>query len=85
MSLVASLYLFVLAVGPLLHHDLSCELKSRTHCVICVSGVSGPGLPQAAAPPIFDLPPAGPLPVTRAIQLADRGACPVPGRSPPAA
>ena len=85
LCLVTLVYAFVLAAGPLLHHDITCELKSRTHCVICVSGVAGPGLADASDPPILDLPRAGWLPVARTLHNSDPCTPTISGRSPPAA
>lgn len=82
---VSLIYAFVLAAGPLLHHDITCELKSRTHCVICVSGVSGPGLADASEPPALDLPRAGWLSAARTLYRSDPCTPTISGRSPPAA
>jgi hypothetical protein len=82
-SLLALLYAIVLATGPLLHHDISCELKSRTHCTSCISGVSGPGLAQASGPPAPLLPAAGFTTVSCEPLLADACARALKGRSPP--
>jgi hypothetical protein len=84
-SLAALLYVFVLATSPLLHHDISCELKSRTHCTTCVSGVSGPGLAQASEFPVLEWPRAGFVTATRDASTAAPCARALKGRSPPAA
>jgi hypothetical protein len=42
-ALTAGLYALVLVVGPVLHHDLACHLKSRTHCTACVISITAPG------------------------------------------
>jgi hypothetical protein len=84
-SFAALLYAIVLASSPLLHHDIACELKSRTHCTTCASGVSGPGLAQSSEPPAMPLPAVSALPVMG--ERAPTGACAraLKGRSPPAA
>jgi len=81
---VLTLYALVLCVGPLLHHDFVCHLKTPAHCQACTAS-------PAAAPP--DLEPAilaSPLsqaePVTVPPALAHCFASTplLPGRAPPA-
>ncbi|HSL21297.1 MAG TPA: hypothetical protein VK886_07170 [Vicinamibacterales bacterium] len=85
LPLAAALYAFVLAASPLLHHDIVCELRSRTHCTTCVAGVGGPGLAQASQPVIHQGPP--PSPVLATTVWPDSAPRPrrVNGRAPPSA
>jgi hypothetical protein len=64
-ALALSLYAVLLAVSPVLHHDLACHMKSPTHCDACAANPLAsrvetavltvlPGLPlsgEVAAPP----------------------------------
>src|SRR5262249_5524449 len=36
-AVALSLYALLLAVSPVLHHDLACHVKSPTHCDACVA------------------------------------------------
>lgn len=85
LSLAALTYALVLTVSPLWHHDLACELKSRTHCTSCVSGVAGPGLESHAEPPAHQMVPADALPSSYAGRTARSFAGVIQGRAPPAA
>ncbi len=78
-------YALLLASGPFLHHDLSCELKSRTHCATCVAGVAGPGLASSSNPLVHELRRAGTLVTTRDVPRAITGQSPIDGRAPPVA
>jgi hypothetical protein len=49
MAAALNLYALVVALGPFLHHDLACHLKSRTHCTSCVVGASVSSDPGGAA------------------------------------
>ena len=51
---LALLYAFVLIGAAFAHHDLDCELKSRTHCTSCVFSQGSAGI--AAALPVPFLP-----------------------------
>jgi hypothetical protein len=51
---LALLYAFVLVGVAFGHHDLSCELKSRTHCTSCVFSQGSAGV--AASLPVPFLP-----------------------------
>ncbi len=84
-SLAALLYAVTLGVSPLLHHDISCELKSRTHCTTCVSGASGPGLAEPATPPAHGLSRAGSVAADRDVAVVVPCVRPFGGRSPPSA
>ena len=78
------LYALVVAIGPFLHHDLACHLKSRTHCTSCIVSASIGSDATGAA--------------LTSLELADAGQCASPavprprsadvdcahGRSPPA-
>ncbi len=78
-------YALVLASGPFLHHDLSCELKSRTHCTTCVAGVAGPGLTPAADSLVPELPPAGAITARGGEPGAFTDQASINGRAPPPA
>jgi hypothetical protein len=84
-TLAALLYAITLAASPLLHHDISCELKSRTHCTTCVSGVAGPGLAHSSDPPALNLPRAGSIAAVHDVPAAAPRARSLNGRSPPLA
>jgi hypothetical protein len=47
-ALAVGLYAIVLVAGPLLHHDLVCHLKSRTHCTACVTSTTASGTQDSA-------------------------------------
>src|SRR5581483_2031087 len=32
-----AIYVLFLLIGPFLHHDLACELKTPQHCTVCCS------------------------------------------------
>ena len=51
---LALLYAFVLIGAAFEHHDLDCELKSRTHCTSCVFSQGSAGV--AASLPVLFLP-----------------------------
>ena len=51
---LALLYAFVLISAAFAHHDLDCELKSRTHCTSCVFSQGSAGI--AASLPVPFLP-----------------------------
>jgi hypothetical protein len=51
---IALLYAFVLVGAAFSHHDLNCELKSRTHCTSCVFSQGSAGV--AASLPVLFLP-----------------------------
>lgn len=36
-AVAAGIYVVVLLVSPILHHDLACHIKSPTHCDACVA------------------------------------------------
>jgi hypothetical protein len=55
-GLTLGLYTLVLLVGPALHHDVACHLKSRTHCTTCVVSVSASGTPAASGLLVAALP-----------------------------
>jgi hypothetical protein len=83
-ALTLATYALLLAAGSALHHDLVCQLKSRTQCTSCAAGTLDPGLTSARQTVEPDR--AGGADV----QL-DAGRCPVarpfgptPGRAPPA-
>jgi hypothetical protein len=59
---LALLYAFVLLGAAFAHHDLDCELKSRTHCTSCVFSQGSAGI--AASVPVPFLPAPRAVPVT---------------------
>jgi hypothetical protein len=63
---LAILYAFVLVGAAFAHHDLDCELKSRTHCTSCVFSQGAAGV--AASPPVPFLPAPHAVPVTIELQ-----------------
>lgn len=85
LSLAALMYALVLMASPLWHHDLACELKSRTHCTSCVSGVAGPGLESHAEPPAHQMAPADALPSSCTGRTVRSFIGVTQGRAPPAA
>lgn len=84
LGLTLGLYAVVLLVGPALHHDLACHLKSRTHCTSCVIGVSAPGAQGASGLLAEDLRDAGGLRRDAAGAAPAAAVAPPQGRSPPA-
>lgn len=84
LALAVSTYALVLAAGPLLHHDLVCHLKSRTHCTSCVAGLSAPGLTSSNQTFTADLTSAIAARVHSAVRLSTISAWTIQGRAPPA-
>jgi hypothetical protein len=55
--IVAAVFFVALAALPFAHHDLSCHLKSNTHCSVCHVGTSadpGGGDPALAHVQLVD-------------------------------
>ena len=79
-----AVYAVLLAANPLLHHDVSCHLKSPTHCTSCTASPwasrieSGVPLVSEPLPDAGRVVAAGPTSVRVAFRLAPAG------RSPPA-
>jgi hypothetical protein len=78
------LYAVVLLAGPLLHHDLACHVKSRTHCTACLTTVTPSGTQEAAGLVAIDLRAAGVLAFDRPPSLPSVSVALLVGRSPPA-
>jgi hypothetical protein len=70
---LALLYAFVLLGAAFAHHDLDCELKSRTHCTSCVFSQGSAGVAASVPTPFLPAPHA--VPVTIEVQTS---ACSVP-------
>jgi hypothetical protein len=83
-ALAAGLYAVILVVGPVLHHDLACHLKSRTHCTVCVVSITAPGAQGSSGLIAADLNASESLAVDRGPMVAALTAAPLVGRSPPA-
>ena len=84
LALALLTYALVLAAGPLLHHDLACHLKSRTHCTSCVAGLSAPGLTSDSQAFAADLTSAIEVHAGAAVGLAMTVVWNIQGRAPPA-
>jgi len=80
-----AVYVLFLLVGPFLHHDLACELKTPQHCTVCTSTVLSADPAPLAAPGAAALADAGGA-VTESV-LVDELLLAVrtTGRSPPSA
>jgi hypothetical protein len=83
-ALAVGLYAVVLVAGPLLHHDLACHLKSRTHCSACVTSVTASGTQDAAGLIAVDLQASGALALDGSPSVARLSVSSLVGRSPPA-
>jgi hypothetical protein len=55
---LALLYAFVLIGAAFAHHDLDCELKSRTHCTSCVFSQGSAGVAASLPVPFLPAPQA---------------------------
>ena len=55
---LALLYAFVLIGAAFGHHDLNCELKSRTHCTSCVFSQGSAGIAASLPVPFLPAPQA---------------------------
>ncbi len=53
---LAFLYAFVLVGAAFAHHDLKCELKSRTHCTSCVFSQGSAGVATSLPVPFLPAP-----------------------------
>jgi hypothetical protein len=85
LSVALMAYLLALGASPLLHHDLVCELQSRTHCTTCAAGISAPGLPAAPELDVEQLPSAGTVVTTSDVPAAVPSASSIQDRAPPSA
>lgn len=80
-----ALYVFVLLVSPVLHHDLACHVKTPGHCDACAAS------PVASRDEAASALPAPPLERGRTLDAADTRVprvmhqVSVDGRGPPAA
>lgn len=83
-ALAVGLYAVVLVVAPLLHHDLACHLKSRTHCTACLSSVTASGPQEAAGLIAVDLRSSGALAFDGSSSVPRVSVASLVGRSPPA-
>ena len=83
LALAVSTYALVLAAGPLLHHDLVCHLKSRTHCTSCVAGLSAPGLTSSGQTLAADLTSARDVRVHSTVRPSTTTGWTIQGRAPP--
>ena len=83
-ALAAGLYAVILVVGPVLHHDLACHLKSRTHCTVCVVSITAPGAQGSSGLIAADLNASESLAVDRGPLGGSLTSSPLVGRSPPA-
>jgi hypothetical protein len=83
-ALAVGLYALVLMVGPILHHDLACHVKSRTHCTVCVVSVTAPGTHGAAGLIAADLRANGAIALECAMAVRPVSVALLVGRSPPA-
>jgi hypothetical protein len=83
-ALAVGLYAVILTVGPILHHDLACHLKSRTHCTVCVVSVTAPGTCGSAGLMTADLRADGDIAFERALAVTPVSVALLVGRSPPA-
>jgi hypothetical protein len=79
-----ALYALVLCVGPILHHDFVCHLKTPAHCEACTASPAaappepGPAILAALLPPaetVSGAPTLAPCRTTTPL---------LPGRAPPA-
>jgi hypothetical protein len=78
------LYALILVVGPVLHHDLACHLKSRTHCTVCVVSITAPGEQGSTGLIAADLRASCSLGLDRDCSVTPGPRSPLVGRSPPA-
>jgi hypothetical protein len=62
---LALLYAFVLVGAAFAHHDLNCELKSRTHCTSCVFSQGAAGVAASLPVPLLPAPEAVAVTVER--------------------
>jgi hypothetical protein len=85
LSIAVLAYALALGASPLLHHDLACELKSRTHCTTCVAGISAPGLASAPELHVQDLPRAGTVAPICDVPAAVPSVSSIQDRAPPSA
>jgi hypothetical protein len=83
-ALAVGVYAIILMVGPILHHDLACHLKSRTHCTVCVVSVTAPGTHGSAGLVAVDLRADGAIALERALAVTPVSVALLVGRSPPA-
>jgi len=83
-GLVLALYVLVLVVSPLLHHDLACHRTSPTHCTACTGSAAASRIDPLPGLEPGQLPEAGRV---EALHQEPAEAAPllyVSGRSPPA-
>lgn len=83
-ALSVGLYAVVLTAGPLLHHDLACHVKSRTHCTACVTSVTASAAQDATGLIAVDLQASGALALERCPLIPHVSVAQLVGRSPPA-
>ena len=79
-----AVYVAVLCVSPILHHDLDCHLKSPAHCPGCVASTAALRGESAIDLGQTHLPPAEAVGYETAMVAAPLVAHGLKGRSPPA-
>lgn len=82
--LALALFTLLVSVSPLLHHDLTCHLKTPTHCTACLASPPASRIERAAGPESWALRRAERVEglSQEPVDLAD--VIRTPGRSPPA-
>ena len=66
---LAFLYALVLVGSAFAHHDLNCELKSRTHCTSCVFSQGSAGVAASLPVPFLPTPDAVTVAAERIVDL----------------
>lgn len=77
-------YAILVAANPLLHHDVTCHVKSPTHCVACTSSPSAGRIEGAAPASARALPEIGRVERVACDAAESTAILQTTGRSPPA-
>jgi hypothetical protein len=80
-----ALYVLVLVVSPLFHHDIDCHLKSPTHCTACLATPVASPAEAHAATMAAPLPEAGIVEPAVLAQVPAVATLDETGRAPPRA
>jgi hypothetical protein len=83
-GLALGFYAILLAVSPVLCHDLACHVKSATHCDACQANPLASPVETRATLHVPPLPAAGETPCEDEQREEQGGVARTSGRSPPA-
>ena len=83
-KVLLAIYIVSAALVPLSHHDVSCHLKTPSHCTTCLTTLSGEVEPHAASLDVWTLADAGRADVSERGAVDSAYVCSASGRAPPA-